>query len=331
MAANILQRWGGKVRDQRREHTLLHSERRGEETMGEMQLSWQPWWAPHFFFFNEEGKIIAMCSGKIKWPRRSMADTVSTQLVLNPQLPCYLPACPTLCYPWTAATARLPCPSSTPRACSNSCPLSWWCHPTISSSIVPFSSCLLSFPSIRVFSNELPLCISWPKYWSFNPRGWKYLLYQTYLQQGNIGGILLGLLRKLIFFLVMEMAMAGAPFPLSPWLDSKCHSRPGTALPLIWESKHEGKAQSAETAAREVIVQWLIDSQQQLASRFLVADSNLFKPPKDLLDFVSNIAGTEGFKVSGKHLSWSLKRIGEEKEEHRIIDNNEGSDEVKLF
>ena len=41
--------------------------------------------------------------------------------------------------------ARLSCPSPTPRACSNSCPLSWWCHPTISSSIVPFSSCLQSF------------------------------------------------------------------------------------------------------------------------------------------------------------------------------------------
>ena len=34
--------------------------------------------------------------------------------------------------------ARLPCPSPSPRACSNSCPLSWWCHPTISSSVIPF-------------------------------------------------------------------------------------------------------------------------------------------------------------------------------------------------
>ena len=41
---------------------------------------------------------------------------------------------------------RLPCPALTPRVCSNSCPLSWWCHPTISSSIIPFSSCLQSFP-----------------------------------------------------------------------------------------------------------------------------------------------------------------------------------------
>ena len=43
--------------------------------------------------------------------------------------------------------ARLSCPSPSPRVCSNSCPLSPWCHPTISSSVVPFSSCLQSFPA----------------------------------------------------------------------------------------------------------------------------------------------------------------------------------------
>ena len=42
---------------------------------------------------------------------------------------------------------RFPCPIPTPRAYSNSCPSSWWYHPTISSSIVPFSSCLQSFPA----------------------------------------------------------------------------------------------------------------------------------------------------------------------------------------
>ena len=47
--------------------------------------------------------------------------------------------------------ARLPCPSPTPRAYSNSCPLSRWCHPTISSSIGPFSSHLQSFPASRSF------------------------------------------------------------------------------------------------------------------------------------------------------------------------------------
>ena len=46
--------------------------------------------------------------------------------------------------------ARLPCPPSS-RACSNSCPLSRWYHPTVSSSVVPFSSCLQSFPAPRSF------------------------------------------------------------------------------------------------------------------------------------------------------------------------------------
>ena len=46
---------------------------------------------------------------------------------------------------------RLSCPSPTPRACSNSCPLSRWCHPTISSSDIPFSSCLQSFPASGFF------------------------------------------------------------------------------------------------------------------------------------------------------------------------------------
>ena len=47
--------------------------------------------------------------------------------------------------------ARLPCPSATPGVYSNSCPLSLWCHPTISSSVGPFSSCLQSFPASGSF------------------------------------------------------------------------------------------------------------------------------------------------------------------------------------
>ena len=46
---------------------------------------------------------------------------------------------------------RFPSPSTTPRACSNSCPSSRWCHPTISFSVIPFSSCLQSFPASRSF------------------------------------------------------------------------------------------------------------------------------------------------------------------------------------
>ena len=46
---------------------------------------------------------------------------------------------------------RLPCPSLPPRVCSNSCMLSWWCHPIISSSVTPFSSCPSSFPASGSF------------------------------------------------------------------------------------------------------------------------------------------------------------------------------------
>ena len=53
--------------------------------------------------------------------------------------------------PYGPQYARPPCPSSTPRVYSNSCPLSWWCHPIISSSVIPFFSCLQSFPASGSF------------------------------------------------------------------------------------------------------------------------------------------------------------------------------------
>ena len=62
--------------------------------------------------------------------------------------------------------ARHPCPSSSPWACPSSCPLHQWCHQAISSS----DALLLpsTFPSIRDFSKDLVVCITWPKYWSFS-------------------------------------------------------------------------------------------------------------------------------------------------------------------
>ena len=51
--------------------------------------------------------------------------------------------------------ARPPCPSPTPRVHPNPWPLSWWCHPTILSSVVPFSSCLQSFPASGSFQMDL--------------------------------------------------------------------------------------------------------------------------------------------------------------------------------
>ena len=59
-------------------------------------------------------------------------------------------SCLTLYDPMTTAH-QLPCPSPSPWAYSNSCPWSQWCHPTISSSVVPFSSCLQSFPASGSF------------------------------------------------------------------------------------------------------------------------------------------------------------------------------------
>ena len=91
-------------------------------------------------------------------------------------------SCPTLCDPWT----RPPCPSPTPGVHSNSRPSSRWCHPAISSSVVPFSSLL---PSIRVFSNESVLHIRWPKYcsFSFSITPFQWLFRVDFLQGGLVG------------------------------------------------------------------------------------------------------------------------------------------------
>ena len=64
--------------------------------------------------------------------------------------------------------ARLPCPLPTAGACSNSCPSSQWCHPTISSSVFPLSSCLQSLPASGSFSSKSVLCIRWPQYRSYS-------------------------------------------------------------------------------------------------------------------------------------------------------------------
>ena len=64
--------------------------------------------------------------------------------------------------------ARPPCPSATPRACSNSYPSSWWCHPTHFIVCYPLLLLLSIFPQIRVFSSESVLHIRCPKYCSFS-------------------------------------------------------------------------------------------------------------------------------------------------------------------
>ena len=61
---------------------------------------------------------------------------------------------------------RLPCPSPTPGACSNSCSSSQWCHPTVSSSVIPLSSCLQPFPASESLPVKSVLHIRWPENWS---------------------------------------------------------------------------------------------------------------------------------------------------------------------
>ena len=64
--------------------------------------------------------------------------------------------------------ARTPCPPPSPRACSNSNPSSQWCHPTISSSVFPFTSCLQSFPASGSFPMNQFLASGSKIYWSFS-------------------------------------------------------------------------------------------------------------------------------------------------------------------
>ena len=89
--------------------------------------------------------------------------------------------------------SRLLCPSPAPRVHPNPCPSSRWCRQVISSSVVPFCSCIV--PSIRVFSNESALCIRWPKYWNFslnirpsnNTQDWSPLEWTAWLSLKSKG------------------------------------------------------------------------------------------------------------------------------------------------
>ena len=78
-------------------------------------------------------------------------ESTLQRLYNNIQLNSVTQSCPTLFDPMECSTPGFPCPSPTPGVCSNSWPLSRWCHPTISSSVVPFSSRLQPFPASGSF------------------------------------------------------------------------------------------------------------------------------------------------------------------------------------
>ena len=71
-------------------------------------------------------------------------------------------------WPHRLQHARIPYPSPSPGAWSNSCPSTQWCHPTISSSVISFSSCLQSFPASGAFLMIWLFPFRWPKYRSFS-------------------------------------------------------------------------------------------------------------------------------------------------------------------
>ena len=103
------------------------------------------WWffCSHFFnFFLFLWRLIQIkiCS-VLSYIEKRLVPLILVVVLLLP-----------LCHPMSG----FPCPSLSPRVCSNTCPLSWWCHPTISSSVIPFSSYLQSFPASGSF------LISWP-------------------------------------------------------------------------------------------------------------------------------------------------------------------------
>ena len=92
----------------------------------------------------------------------------STQLSASVQFSSVAQSCPTLCDPVNCSMPGLPVHHQLPEFTQTHCPSSWWCHPAISSSVIPFSLLPPIPPSIRVFSNGSTLRMRWPKYWSFS-------------------------------------------------------------------------------------------------------------------------------------------------------------------
>ena len=112
---------------------------------------------------QQEGRALWICSGeqtalrtwdghdayygKSLFSNRSLVWLAFVNIVSTPNCCFSVAVASTSLWPHGLQHPRLPCPSLSPGVCSNSCPLSWWCHPTIPSSVVPFSSCPQSFPA----------------------------------------------------------------------------------------------------------------------------------------------------------------------------------------
>ena len=119
--------------------------------------------------------------------------------------------------------AKLPCPSPTPRACS--CRLSWWCHPTISSSVIPFSSCLPSFPTLGSFPMSQFFTSGGQSIWGSSSTSVLPMNIQDWFPLGLTGLISLqskGLSKVFSSTIIWKYKFFGTQ--LSLWSDSNTHT-----------------------------------------------------------------------------------------------------------
>ena len=103
-------------------------------------------------------------------------------------------SCPTLCNPMDCSMPGFPVHHQLPTACSNSCPSSWWCHATLSSSVIPFSSCLQSLPA----SNQ-----KWLKYNCWRGKLWLCCTmnaYQRFSSSDNLYSVIQFDVKRFKFF-----------------------------------------------------------------------------------------------------------------------------------
>ena len=98
-----------------------------------------------FCIILNEGKYLVLQLYNSSFPLHYFPNRVKSWLSGSIQFSSVAQSCLTLCYPMDYSTPRPPCLPPTPRVYSNSCPLTWWCHPTILTFVVNFSSCLQSF------------------------------------------------------------------------------------------------------------------------------------------------------------------------------------------
>ena len=123
-------------------------------------------------------------------------------------------SCPTLCNPMDCSMPGFPVHHQLPTACSNSCPSSWWCHATLSSSVIPFSSCLQSLPA----SNQ-----KWLKYNCWRGKLWLCCTmnaYQRFSSSDNLYGVIQFDVKRFKFFFKTDFIHR-------------------TVIRIIWSAVHE--------------------------------------------------------------------------------------------